>query len=507
MSSPAAHPSANVATEAPKGSDTTPTNDDGIRKAPLPVQVRRPKQAVLIVHGMGEQRPMDTLRGFVRSIWESNPAVAAEADAGRAEVWSKPDPRTSSHELRRITTRAVESGSIRTDFYELYWADLTAGATWDQFTGWVRYLLFRRLRNVPVDVRPAWFCLWVITLLLVTIALAAALPEAIWAKFAPWWLPRWIVVLAVASVGAIIARTATANFGRVVRYTRADPSNIATRAAVRERGLKLLANLHASADYDRIVVVGHSLGTIVAYELISYFWSQNEAARTVHLGTPEFEALRAVEHCALLLSKHPPATTIHDYREKQAALRRLLAARPQGESVPENSPCVDGRWLISDFISIGSPLTHAEFLLASSLSDLARRKKERELPTAPPFREVLDVAAFRTAEEIGLVNSATTDGRAFSFPVASDLNAWRMHHGAAFAAVRWSNVYDPAKWIFFGDLISGPLASTLGNGIEDIDLRKVRGQSSAFSHSRYWERGGQRTQLERIREAVNLFDK
>jgi hypothetical protein len=29
-----------------------------------------PKQAVVVIHGMGEQRPMDTLRGFVRTVWE-----------------------------------------------------------------------------------------------------------------------------------------------------------------------------------------------------------------------------------------------------------------------------------------------------------------------------------------------------------------------------------------------------------------------------------------------------
>ena len=50
------------------------------------------------------------------------------------EVWSKPDARTGSLELRRITTRESIASApefpagVRTDFYELYWADLTAGA-------------------------------------------------------------------------------------------------------------------------------------------------------------------------------------------------------------------------------------------------------------------------------------------------------------------------------------------------------------------------------------------
>jgi len=30
------------------------------------------KQAVLLIHGIGEQRPMDTLRGFVETVWTSD---------------------------------------------------------------------------------------------------------------------------------------------------------------------------------------------------------------------------------------------------------------------------------------------------------------------------------------------------------------------------------------------------------------------------------------------------
>jgi hypothetical protein len=29
-----------------------------------------PKQAVVVIHGMGEQMPMDTIKGFVRAVWE-----------------------------------------------------------------------------------------------------------------------------------------------------------------------------------------------------------------------------------------------------------------------------------------------------------------------------------------------------------------------------------------------------------------------------------------------------
>jgi hypothetical protein len=42
------------------------------------------------------------------------------------------------------------------------------------------------------------------------------------------------------------------------RYTRAEPDNIAARAAVRDRGLKLLRALHDTTNYKRIVIVAPS---------------------------------------------------------------------------------------------------------------------------------------------------------------------------------------------------------------------------------------------------------
>jgi len=93
-------------------------------------------QAVVVIHGMGEQIPMDTIKGFVGAVWQKDDIITANGLPDPAEVWSKPDARTGSLELRRITTReSIVSlpqfpNGVRTDFYELYWADLIGGATW-----------------------------------------------------------------------------------------------------------------------------------------------------------------------------------------------------------------------------------------------------------------------------------------------------------------------------------------------------------------------------------------
>jgi hypothetical protein len=196
-------------------------------------------QAVVVIHGMGEQIPMDTIKGFVKAVWQEDHAFTGKGPPDPTEVWSKPDDRTGSLELRRITTReSIESApefpnGVRTDFYELYWADLTGGTTWQALEAWVCGLLFRPLRRVPPNVRLAWLVLWLVCFAAVALAFLAIVPGSFWqgtglAGLAGW---QWALAAAAAAITALVHRLGTSTFGRVVRYTRADPDNIAARAA------------------------------------------------------------------------------------------------------------------------------------------------------------------------------------------------------------------------------------------------------------------------------------
>jgi hypothetical protein len=469
-------------------------------------------QAVIVVHGMGEQIPMETLKGFVDAVWVEADGLASHAEPNPTEIWSHPDARTGSLELRRITTRAsIPSepefpGGVRTDFYELYWADLTGGLPWDALTGWVKGLLCRPLERVPNGMRLAWGALWLASFIIVLLAVLAILPSSVWTKvglpgLADW---HWLFAAMAALLTAKVHRLGTSTFGRVVRYTRADPDNIAARAAVRERGLKLLRAVHEGQRYKRIVIVAHSLGAILAHDLLSYFWAECAEARTFVVGSPEFEALCAVEHAAARLAGDTSEQARTDYRAAQRVLSRLLASRPK----PASSSVPDPRWLISDFVTLGSPLTHAEFLLAADRDDLDKRKERRELPEAPPYPESLDTSVLARAEATYLMPIAPqpADTRLMSYPVVDQLGKWMLHHAAPFAAVRWTNVYDPAKLVFFGDVIGGPHAPVFGRAIVDINLKeRRRRQSWTFTHTKYWARD-EAERIDVCREAVNLLD-
>jgi len=457
-----------------------------------------PKQAIVVIHGMGEQRPMDTIKNFVNAVWKTDAVITANGLPDPAEAWSKPDLRTGSLELRRITTRQsiptkTFPAGIRSDFYELYWADLSGGSQWRHVQDWIKGLLLRNpFTRVPRSVLLAWLVLWIVALFVIVLLAASVLPDdaaigslLLWKHFPFSWLsgvPRWVRPLLAALLGVIAHKFVVPYFGRVVRYTQAKPDNIRARRRIRERGLKLLTALHQS-EYERIIIVGHSLGAILAYDLISYFWASHPEAHSVKEGTPEFQALstliRASKELASAADEAQREACRAVYHEAQTTLCRSLRLRNK----PANAADPDTRWLITDLVTLGSPLTHAEFLLAKSKGDLDARKAAREFPTSPPVPEQLDPDVLVQARKAALPLD-DKDPSLFCFP--SGNGYWQLHHAAQYAVVRWTNIYDPAQLIFCGDIISGAVAPAFGPGIADVNLAALRGQSWRFTHTRYW---------------------
>jgi hypothetical protein len=479
-----------------------------------------PKQAVVIIHGIGEQRPMDTIKGFVRAVWEHDTVLTKNGLPNEAEVWSKPDFRTGSLELRRITTRESIPTSkypigVRTDFYELYWADLSAGSTWNPIQNWIAKLLFRNpFSRVPANLLLAWTFLWILSLMVVILAIASFLPSPatigpidLWSFWPLRWvagIPRWQLAVCAILGGYLTRRFIVPYVGRVVRYTSAKPDNIAARQNIRQRGLTLLENLH-SGEYERIIIVGHSLGSILAYDLISYFWAARLDSRTVVEDSAEFQALQILEKTVAALEKAPAgperSAAITNFLAAQRVFGEALRARPKPKA---SEP--DRRWLITDLITLGSPLSYANFLVAKSEEDLRRRQKEREDPTSPPIREQL------VGDAIGKAKNAKFElkenkPQLLCFPFGKN-KQWQLHHAAPFAAVRWTNIYDPAFAVFCGDIISGPVAPAFGPGVIDVSLKNLQGrQSIRFTHTRYWAQSSKSQtspQVLALRNAIDL---
>lgn len=242
------------------------------------------KQAVVVIHGMGEQVPMETLMGFSEAVWSTDTALIDperpdSSTGGKRSgnvIWFKPDKISRSYELRRLATESLP-GRGSTHFYEFYWAHLMEGTTFEHFAAWLKDILFRSPRRVPNGVGPAWIALW-----LVTFAAAVGFVFSLIPSEGKAWY--WSVLGSIASLalGGIANTFLLKYFGDVARYVKASPLNVARRQEIREKGVQLLESLMGimpdgtlvKPAYDRIVVVAHSLGTIVAYDILSHCYAR-----------------------------------------------------------------------------------------------------------------------------------------------------------------------------------------------------------------------------------------
>jgi len=479
------------------------------------------RQAVVVIHGIGEQIPMETLRSFVDAVWTTD---ASLVDAGKPDSnsggkrtanasWSKPDRRTRSFELRIVTT---ESGKNRrrTDFFEYYWAHRILDTTWQQLRAWFLELMLRNpVRDVPRGVLPVWILMWFVAAAALGVFLLTLLPDDVFAL-------SWPVAAAVA--GAAVLVTGAAGFlaryiGDVARYVKAKPANVARRQEIRENGVQLLETLMGiepdgtlgPTSYDRIIVVGHSLGTIIAYDILTHAFARINALHNQSAANPcpqqarvELEQmLRVAAGLPVAPAPTPQPWSLDRFRAAQAEARTELNA--------SGNP-----WIVSDFVTLGSPLTHAEFLMVRDRAHLSVAKTQRILPTCPPTLEYdrgtgLHHFTYRAPDLAAL--GKEDDPAAPRCP----------HHAALFAYTRWTNVYSPHRWIALGDLISGPLADAMGleangrklSGITDIAVMPgaVERRRRFFTHTRYWKSRGPLPDpapehVRVLREALRLGD-
>jgi hypothetical protein len=525
-----------------------------------------PKQAVVLIHGMGEQEPMGTIRDFVKAVWVTDETVRPPSlSPPPHDIWIKPDIKTGLQDLKRITTKPYkdrETGATgyRTDFFELYWADLNKGSTLAEVENWIFGLLCRNpFKSVPPPLFFAWLLLLFVTLAVAYFAAIAIFkPESAvpythfypfgWVKgspFGPWFGPLIGVLLA-----AGMQRWLLPYIGCVVKYTRARPENIAARKTIWERGHGLLEALH-DGTYERIVIVSHSLGTILALDLLSLFWASHPGSHSFEMNGEEMKLLIEIENAAKALREedkmpvqksgfiawlkaalsapiNPTIKRSPDILQRTPAqqafdeAQRKLACVLRQRSLPPAAPDQCRRWLITDFITLGSPLTHSEFLLHSNKNEFADHKRERDIAASPPVEDkITDPDQCRKAQNSGFSYVMDNDnglraeppyiGMSFPFTISHTKDNvedfWQLHHAAPFAVVRWTNIYAPHHLFYLrGDMISGPLAPLFGSGVHDICLDDYQ-KSRFFAHTKYWQldKNGKATEaVKKLREALNL---
>lgn len=283
-----------------------------------------------------------------------------------------------------------------------------------------------------------------------------------------------IVLLASTVLGWLVM-----HFGDVLRYVDPSPDNHHLRNQLADSGVELLQRLHGTPiagedPPDRIVVVGHSMGTQVAYDVLLRYWQQvnlhlagsledsdaDEARldledRMIDLYKAVLANPRQCEPVLLARADDAALPDVDPFAERAAyrtAQRSVLPTLNDDHWGGERS--ATGRWLVSDFVTLATPLTHAPYIYPSLGKDFASRR----LATCPP--QLQPTLSFLRWE-------------------LDDADVY--HQAALFAVTRWTNLY------YANDVVGGPVAGVFGPGVWDVRLEDQRGLSSVFpvNHSHY----------------------
>ncbi|MGE0562976.1 MAG: hypothetical protein AB7O50_00535 [Pseudolabrys sp.] len=311
-----------------------------------------------------------------------------------------------------------------------------------------------------------------------------SIADAICRGWVPWSLAsEWTAVVAWVVIAIyVIANAAflTPYLGDAARYFRNSPANVEGRRTIRKQAVDMLAYLHECDRYDRIVVVAHSLGTVVAYDMLRAYYSR------IHHSLPDPAALQPA-----LGEVDGGKLTCEQARAKGRAIIKAMIGAAKAKTGTKT-------WLVTDFVTLGSPLAHAEYLMCRGTSreeladDLARRKKEREFPTCPP--EEQDDDGWLTFDRPGV-------GR-------------RFHHAGLFGMTRWTNLHFPMAQLLWGDAIGGPVAPVFGRYVVEREVHtRSADQPDFFAHTTYWDVALRQPDkplpphIAALQEAINLADK
>jgi hypothetical protein len=517
------------------------------------------RTAVLVVHGMGNQRPLETLRGIVKAIWTTDHGLGGADPKHWVHIKRVESRRERSDaDLPVITTSGMTITGRQIDFHEFYWAHVMAETRLAAVLIWLFEFVRKGAAPMRRDIRLFWF-LAVPYLIATVVAVAVLLGEvARWllggdpvdlgvALIVPWVLALVFVFIAMGIRGVLVlvflfaidfAISQTSNpgaewtllgrlghdastiaaiaivaifaaigtvfltsvFGDAARYYRNSPANIRARREIRGTGRDMLDALNRDQRYDRVIIVAHSLGSTIAYDILRTYWA--EACRTFKnvAGLAEIAAQDAVtgSGTTVVVAGDPPQTrmTPADRVAWRSRARRVVnELNLHGATLPASDPTVreTPRWLVTDFVTIGSPLHHARYLKAAGTNvaelrdNFAQRLRDRELPQNP-----------------AIVDAGSGDGTmTFADPTAPGQR--RLHHAGLFGATRWTNLFFPAG-IINGDFFGGPLQHAFGQGIEDIALDRGHAFRLLW-HTSYWTLGANDAvpgYVLKLREAINL---
>ena len=445
-------------------------------------------QAVILVHGIGEQKPGQFLREFVKNVF------------GKEHFYVKPDRLSPLFEMRMVRVPGDKVNKHKdngdkvhkdkmptTDVYELYWAHLVRDTTLVQVCRWAWRLAMTRGAKIPKELRSLVWLIIVSVLALVTVAWVMDTYKHVFGWLTGLGFVMLVVRIAFFAFKALRDEFIIGYLGDAARYLDPRADNISSRQKIREAGAQLLDELHKDDRYTRIIVYAHSLGSVIAYDVLSYTWGSHSRDCKAR---PRMSSRKIAELEGLL-----------NPRSRQSSAQHSLPLSIEEIQAKQHAAWKEYRrngfkWLVTDFVTAGSPLTHAAWLLnLDAKTSFKVLKDERTMPTCPP----------QTEERQGKPTFTFTHPYEDPYDPTKKRSVLVPHHGGLFALTRWTNLYFPSKCLFGGDPVGGPVANVdgeacFGNWVKDVPLNQ---KSKGFVHTLYTD-PLEADAVDQVRIALNL---
>lgn len=425
------------------------------------------RNAVVVIHGIGDPRPMDTLRNFVAAV--QNCLGKQDVAELRSVIRSKPDKMDRGFETRMLRLSRSRKRAA-TDFYEFYWAHHMKDNKFSDFSAWIYKLLRTSGKKVPANLKSIWVMLWVMIVISVLIVAAILCMKPFQAFYS--WLASFSAVALIASAVLWFLKRVFLNLaGDAGRYFTPSACNLESRFEIRRKGIELLKSLHACGRYDRIILVGHSLGSVIGYDLLRLLWCE------VHDTFGKTERIR--QGALKQVNRYTKEAADADFKPSEKFAAKFQEAQ---HACFHEYRSMGLNWLISDFITIGSPLCNMDFLSGSKIP-FQTLVKDREYPCCPPLNDEPGEAVYYLKHEMLFPGS-------WSFKT--------LHHAGLFAVTRWTNVF------FTNDFIGGRVSRLFGPGVKDIEIKKPVSRLLLGGHTMYWTDKEDEKAIRQICRALNL---
>jgi hypothetical protein len=288
-------------------------------------QVAQERVAFVVIHGMGQQVEYETLGQLGDLMVDEEQKLGTySAPAGvkvvRAKISSNPNDAPLS---RAEFTVKRPRGLIDVHVYEGYWAPLTEGkisfletvtflftAAWNGIKSSVRGSAFKRwmfdgFQDLPIKEKTLPLLI-AMTIALIVAFLPLCLAYLFWDKIAnkshgwviltghPYWSGVLLVLLAIYCW--LIYYVMVEYVGDVVIYVSSYKVSRfeEVRHQIQDAVFKVVRQLYSARAnggdegdflYDKIVVVGHSLGTVIAYDMLNaaISWDMAEQHNTINV--------------------------------------------------------------------------------------------------------------------------------------------------------------------------------------------------------------------------------